>query len=71
MATRARKPLFERLKAALEEGIAHAKGELPLRTIEVQDAPSEIDGKTLAVLQEQAALSQTAVGTNSVENSDK
>jgi hypothetical protein len=71
MATRARKPLFERLKVALEEGIAHAKGELPLRTIEVPDTSSEIDGTTLAVLQEQAALSQKAVGTNSAENSDK
>jgi hypothetical protein len=50
----------------LEEGIAHAKGELPLRTIEVP-----IDDKTPVVLQEQAAPSQKAVGTNSAENSAK
>jgi hypothetical protein len=30
-----RKPIFEQLKQGLEEGIAHAKGERTLRTVEV------------------------------------
>jgi hypothetical protein len=39
------RPFFERLKQGLEEGIAHVKGELTLRTIEVPEEPSEIDAK--------------------------
>jgi putative transcriptional regulator len=58
MATKARKPLFERLKIGLEEGIAHAQGELNLKTIDVPDAPPEIDAKTLVALREEAAMSQ-------------
>ena len=58
MATKTRKPLFERLKVGLEQGIAHAKGELTLKTIEVPEAPPEIDAKTLAALREEAAMSQ-------------
>src|ERR1700692_3783271 len=58
MATKARKPLFERLKTGLEEGIAHAKGELTLKTVEVPEAPPEIDAKTLVALREQAEMSQ-------------
>ena len=46
MATKTRKPFFERLKIGLEEGIAHARGELTLRTINVPEAPPEIDAKT-------------------------
>jgi hypothetical protein len=39
-----RKPLFERLKAGLEEGIRHAKGEVRLKTTTVEMAvgPPEI-----------------------------
>ena len=58
MATKTRKPFFERLKAGLEEGIAHAKGEITLRTIDVPEAPPEIDAKTLVALREQAEMSQ-------------
>ena len=46
--TKTRKSLFERLKTGLEEGIAHAKGELTLKTTVVPEAPPEIDAKTLA-----------------------
>jgi putative transcriptional regulator len=56
--TRVRKPLFDRLKAGLEEGIAHAKGELTLKTIEVPEAPPEIDAKTLVALRRAAEMSQ-------------
>lgn len=58
MTTKRRKPLFERLKKSLEEGIAHAQGALTLRTVEIPDDPPEIDGKTLATLRTQAAMSQ-------------
>ncbi|HEY1376507.1 MAG TPA: helix-turn-helix domain-containing protein [Gemmataceae bacterium] len=58
MATNPRKPLFERLKTGLEEGIVHARGELTLRTVEVPAAPPEIDAKTLVALREEAAMSQ-------------
>lgn len=58
MTTKRRKPLFERLKQGLEEGITHAKGELTLRTVEVPEEPPEIDGETLAALRTQAAMSQ-------------
>ena len=39
-----RKPLFDRLKAGLEEGILHAKGEITLKTttLELPDRPPEI-----------------------------
>lgn len=58
MTTKSRKPLFERLKQSLEEGIAHSKDELTLRTVEVPDAPPEIDAETLAALRNQASMSQ-------------
>jgi putative transcriptional regulator len=58
MASKTRKPLFERLKTGLEEGIAHAKGALTLKTVNVPDAPPEIDAKTLVALREQAEMSQ-------------
>lgn len=58
MTKTARKPLFERLKQGLEEGIAHAKGELTLKTVEVPEKPPEIDATTLAEIRSQAAMSQ-------------
>ena len=58
MTTKSRKPLFERLKQGLEEGIAHSKGELTLKNIEVPDDPPEIDSATLAALRNQVAMSQ-------------
>jgi len=56
--TKARKPLFERLKAGLEEGIGHAKGELSLKTVAIPEKPPEIDAQTLAALREAAEMSQ-------------
>jgi putative transcriptional regulator len=58
MTAKQRKPLFERLKQGLNEGIAHAKGELTLRTVDVPQQPPEIDANTLAALRLQAAMSQ-------------
>jgi putative transcriptional regulator len=58
MTAKRRKPLFERLKRGLEEGIAYPQGELTLRTVEVPEEPPEIDAKTLAALRTQAAMSQ-------------
>ena len=58
MTTRHRKPLFERLKQGLQEGLAHAQGELTLRTVDVPEDPPEIDGPTLTALRTQAAMSQ-------------
>jgi len=58
MAAKPRKPFFERLKTGLEEGIAYAKGELTLKSIDVPEAPPEIDAKTLVALREAAAMSQ-------------
>jgi putative transcriptional regulator len=58
MNSKARKPLFERLKAGLDEGIAHARGELTLKTVEVIAPPPEIDPGTLVALREAAAMSQ-------------
>ena len=58
MAPNSRKPLFSRLKTGLEEGIAHARGELTLKTTEVPEAPPEIDAKTLVALREEARMSQ-------------
>lgn len=53
-----RKPLFERLKAGLVEGIPHAKGEFTLKTTVVPEPPPEIDAKTMIALREAAAMSQ-------------
>jgi putative transcriptional regulator len=54
-----RKSFFERLKKGLEEGIAHARGELTLTTIDVPEPPPEIDAKTLVLIREAAEMSQT------------
>jgi len=58
MTKKSRKPLFERLKQALEEGIAHEKGELTLKTVNVISEPPEIDAATLAALRNAAGMSQ-------------
>ncbi len=59
MTSKSRKPLFERLKQGLEEGIAHSQGELTLRTVNIPEEPPEIDAKTIAALRSRAAMSQT------------
>lgn len=53
-----RKPLFERLKYGLEEGIENVQGELTLRSVNVPEELPEIDGATLAALRAQSAMSQ-------------
>lgn len=55
-----RKPLGERLKASLEEGIRHFRGEITLRTttFELPDAPPEIDAETLVAIRDQSKMSQ-------------
>ncbi len=58
MKTLPRKPLFDRLRQGLKESIAHTKGELTLRTVDMPDAAPEIDGETLAAVRAQAAMSQ-------------
>ena len=58
MANKVRKPLFERLKTGLDEGIAFAKGTMTLKTVDVPEEPPEIDGTTLASLRQQSAMSQ-------------
>jgi putative transcriptional regulator len=62
MATKTRKPFFERLKIGLEQGIAHARGELMLKTVEIPDAPPEIDAATLVAQREAAEMSQAVFG---------
>ena len=59
MTTKTRKPLLERLKQGLDEGIAHVQGKMTLQTVEVPEEPPEIDGRTLAALRAQAAMSQS------------
>jgi putative transcriptional regulator len=55
-----RKPLFERLKTGLEEAISHPRGEITLKTttLELPEAPPEIDAQTLVALRGQSAMSQ-------------
>ena len=58
MATNPRKPLSERLKLGLQEALAHAKGELTLKTTVLPEAPPEIDAPTLIAMREGASMSQ-------------
>ena len=55
-----RKPLFERLKAGLEEAISHARGQITLRTTtyDLPEEPPEIDPTTLVALRDQSKMSQ-------------
>ena len=55
-----RKPLFERLKTGLEEGIRHANGEITLKTttLEMPDRPPEVDAKELTKLRLKNGMSQ-------------
>jgi putative transcriptional regulator len=57
---KARKPLFDRLKAGLEEGILHAKGEITLRTttLELPDRPPEIGAAELRQLRLASGMSR-------------
>lgn len=53
-----RKPLAERVKAALTEAIQYAKGELTLRTVQVPDPPPEIHPKEVISLRTKSGMSQ-------------
>jgi putative transcriptional regulator len=55
-----RKPLFERLKAGLEEGIRHAKGEITLKTttLEIPDRPPQVSADELTKLRLKSGMSQ-------------
>src|SRR5262249_22035879 len=57
---KSRRPLFERLKAGLEEGIRHAKGEINLKTttIELPDRPPEVGAAELTNLRVASGMSQ-------------
>jgi putative transcriptional regulator len=56
-----RRPLFERLKTGLEEGIRHAKGEITLKTttLEVPDRPPEVGAEELTKLRLINGMSQS------------
>jgi putative transcriptional regulator len=56
-----RKPLFERLKSGLEEGIRHAKGEIALNTtsVEMPGRPPEIGAQELTRLRLDSGMSQS------------
>jgi putative transcriptional regulator len=57
---KSRKPLFERLKAGLEEGIRHAKGEITLKTttLDLPDRPPEFGAAELTGLRLASGMSQ-------------
>ena len=56
-----RKPLFERLKTGLEEGIRHAKGEITLKTttLEMPGRPPDIGAEELTKLRLKNGMSQS------------
>ena len=55
-----RKPLFERLKAGLEEAIRHANGEIELKTTVVKspDPPPEVGAEELTKLRVDGRMSR-------------
>jgi putative transcriptional regulator len=57
---KSRKPLFERLKEGLEEGIRHARGEITLKTttLEIPDRPPEVGATDLTKLRVASGMSQ-------------
>ena len=52
----ARKPIFERLKTGLEEGIRHARGELTLRTTMVPTPPPLVSAQEILRLRERLGI---------------
>jgi putative transcriptional regulator len=53
-----RRPLFQRLRAGLDEGIGHARGELALRTTVLPGRPPEIGPADLTALRVGSEMSQ-------------
>ena len=58
MTAKARKPIADRKLAGLEEALAHAKGELTLKTVEHREPAPEIDPKTPVALRSEALMLQ-------------
>jgi putative transcriptional regulator len=58
MSAKSRPPLFERLQTGLQEGIAHVRSEITLRTTVLPEEPPEIDRQTIVQLRERAMMSQ-------------
>ena len=58
--TSKRLPVAEQIRKGLEEGIRHLRGEITLRTttLELPDAPPEIDAETLVAIRDQSKMSQ-------------
>jgi putative transcriptional regulator len=57
---KSRRPLFDRLKSGLEEGIRHAKGEITLKTttLELPDRPPVVGAAELTTLRLASGMSQ-------------
>jgi putative transcriptional regulator len=53
-----RKPLAERLKAGLRDGIQYAQGKIDLRTVEIPQAPPKFSSKSVVRLRQSAGMSQ-------------
>jgi putative transcriptional regulator len=58
MSERKRRPLFERLKLGLEDGIRYAKRELTLRSAVVPAPPPPLTARDVADLRQQLRMSQ-------------
>lgn len=56
--TSQRKPLFERLKSALEDGIQFAQGTIRLRTSQLPSRPPEFTARRIIGLRHRLRLSQ-------------
>jgi putative transcriptional regulator len=58
--SKGRKPLFERLKTGLEEGIRHAKGEIALKTttLEMPGRAPKVGAEELMKLRLKSGMSQ-------------
>jgi putative transcriptional regulator len=54
-----RKPLAERLKAGLQEGIAYAEGKINLRTVQLPERPPKFSAKKVIRLRASTGMSQT------------
>lgn len=54
-----RRPIFERLRASLEEGIQFARGELNLRTTLVPSRPPRISSVEIVRLRKRMGMSQS------------
>ena len=59
MKAKVREPFAERIRAGLDEALAHARGELTLKTVVVPQDPPEIDADSLAAMRGSAGMSQS------------